>query len=177
MGRRHPRNRISGETASNPYQPQDPYGQSPYGDQQQPPQAPQPGYGYPQQTPPPAAPYGQDPYAQQQQPPYGYPQQQGYGGYQQPGYGGYGPTGENNGIAIASMVVGIVSMVGICFFGGFLGIVAIGLGIPALNKSKTTGTGRNQAIAGIVLGALSLLLAIVFVIIAFSSSNFSGSSY
>ncbi|MHA6760501.1 DUF4190 domain-containing protein [Streptacidiphilus sp. PAMC 29251] len=162
---------------SNPYQPQDPYSQNPYGEQAPPP-PPQPGYGYPQQPPPPpGAPYGQDPYAQQpppQQPGYGYPQQPGYSGYQQPGYGGgYGQTGENNGIAVASMVVGIVSIVGICFFGGFLGLVALGLGIGGLNRSKTTGTGRGQAIAGIVTGSVGVLVAVILLAAILSSPSFS----
>lgn len=181
---------------SNPYQPQDPFskGQSPYGEQppQTPPPPPAPGYGYPQpQTPPPApygqdpyaqAPYGQDPYAQQQpygqQPPppgYGY-QDPSYGGFQQPGYGGYGPTGQNNGVATAGMVVGIVSIVGFCFLGGFLGLVALGLGIGGLNRSKTTGTGRSQAIAGIVLGSIGVVIQILYLAIIWGSS-FSNSTY
>lgn len=64
---------------NNPYgqQPQAPQG--PYG--QQPPVPPQgqPGYGYPQQTPP--------------QQPYGYPQQQGVPPQGQPAYGGYPQQG------------------------------------------------------------------------------------
>ena len=100
------------------------------------------------------------------------PQQPGYTGYQQPGYG-YGPTGENNGIALASMIVGIVSIVGICFFGGFLGLVALGLGIGGLNRSKTTGTGRGQAIAGIVTGSVGVLVAVILLAAILSSPSFS----
>ena len=146
---------------SDPYQPQDPYANNPYGPQPPPPPTPPLGYGYPQQ----------DPYAQQPQQGYGYPQQPGYD--QQLGYGGYGgPTGQNNGLATASMVVGIVSLVGVCFFGWITGIVAVGLGIAGVNKSKITGTGRGQSIAGIVTGGLGLLIGIVLVLVLVSSNSF-----
>jgi hypothetical protein len=141
---------------SNPYQ-QDPYTPGPYGAPQQggygQPAAPQ--YGYPQQpgyqTPPPQ-------YAQQQpqpQPPY----------YPQPGVPGY-LTGEPNQLATAAVAMGFISVLGICMygFGGFLGVVGVGLGIAALNKAKTTGTGRNQAIGGIVLSALGILIGIAVVV-------------
>jgi hypothetical protein len=144
---------------SDPYQPQDQYANNPYGPQPTPPPTPPPGYGYPQP----------DPYAQPQPQGYGYPQQPGYGGYN---YGG--PTGQNNGIAVAAMVVGIVSVVFSCFFGGFIGIVAIGLGIAGLNKSRITGTGRGQSIAGIATGAAGLLIALVSIVIL-TGSGFSSS--
>ncbi|OEU97773.1 hypothetical protein AN217_07820 [Streptomyces qinglanensis] len=77
-----------------------PYGQGPYG--QQPPQPPQPGYGYPQQPPQQQPGYGYPQQGQpQQQPGYGYPQQgqpQGGAPYGQPGQpqGGapYGQPGQ-----------------------------------------------------------------------------------
>ncbi len=153
---------------SDPYQPQDPYANNPYGPQPTPPPTPPPGYGYPQQ----------DPYAQQQPQGYGYPPQPGYP--QQPGYGGYGyggPTGQNNGIAVASLVVGIISIVGSCFFGGLIGIVAVGLGIAGLNKSRTTGTGRGQSIAGIATGAVGLLISIVFIIILVAGNSLDSTYY
>ncbi|ORV25299.1 hypothetical protein AWB99_22755 [Mycolicibacterium confluentis] len=44
-------------------------------------------------------------------------------------------------------------------------IVGIVLGVVALNQIKTTGQpGRGLAIAGIVVGALTLLLALILVI-------------
>ncbi|MFH9175406.1 hypothetical protein [Streptomyces albogriseolus] len=89
-----------------------PYGQQgPYGGQ---PQTPQPGYGYPQQAPPPAQPgygypqqppYGQPPYGQPpygQQPPYGMPPQP-------PASGGGG--GGGGGGKVAAIVVGAVAVV------------------------------------------------------------------
>ncbi|MGW7414939.1 hypothetical protein [Streptomyces sp. NPDC054863] len=82
-----------------PYGGQQPQQPNPYGGQsgpygQQPPQG-QPGYGYPQQAPPPQgygypqqAPPQQQPYGQQPQPPYGQQPQPPYG--QQPPQGPYG---------------------------------------------------------------------------------------
>jgi hypothetical protein len=132
---------------SDPYQQQDPYGQQP-----------PPGYGYPPQAP----------YAQQQQG-YGYPPQQpGFGGYP---YGGPGPTGQNNGLALASMIVGIVSLIGVCFFGWLTGVVAVGLGIGGLKRSRSTGTGRGQAIGGIVTGALGVLIGVVLIIALVASDS------
>jgi hypothetical protein len=89
-----------------PQQPPQPPQQGGYGQPQ-----PQPGYGYPQQAPPPAqGPYGQPGYGQQPgQPPYGqqFPQQPGYGYPQQPPQGGSGKrTGIIVGVVVALVAVG-----------------------------------------------------------------------
>lgn len=68
------------------------------------------------------------------------------------------PPGDKKGLAIASLVVGIINLCGwllpICGFP--LGIVAIVLGVLGLPSSQ-----RTLAIAGIVLGGLTILLAII----------------
>lgn len=67
-----------------------------------------------------------------------------------------------DGMAIASLVVGLVS-----FFTGmtFLGVVAVGLGIAALRRTSTAGTrGRGLAIAGIATGGLAALLTVAVVL-------------
>ncbi|MGW4652101.1 hypothetical protein [Kitasatospora sp. NPDC004289] len=119
---------------SNPYQqpPPDPYGG--YGQQPHPHQA-YPGPGYPQQH---------------QQPQPGYPM-----GPMAP----VGPVAEPNGMANAALALGFASIV-ICFYGALLGPVGLGLGIAGLNRSQRTGVGRTQAIGGIVLSALGLLIGI-----------------
>ncbi|MEV5366509.1 hypothetical protein AB0L12_27715 [Streptomyces cellulosae] len=103
-----------GPYGGQPQQP-GPYGQQgPYGGQ---PQTPQPGYGHPQQAPPPAQPgYGypqQHPGVPPQQPPYGQPP---YG--QQPAYGQpqYGmppqpPASGGGGGKVAAIVVGALAVV------------------------------------------------------------------
>lgn len=123
---------------SNPYQtppPQPPYGG--YG------QAPQQPYGAPQ-TPPPAYP----------QPGYGYPQPQPYAPQ---------PVAEQNGMATASLVLGFLGIV-VCFYGGLLAPIGLGLGIAGLNKSQSTGVGRTQAIGGIALSTLGILIGIAGIV-------------
>ncbi|WP_431679013.1 hypothetical protein [Kitasatospora sp. KL5] len=129
---------------SNPYQP-DPYGG--YGQPQQP--YGTPGYGAPQ-------------YQQPQQPGYGYPQQP------QP-YAAPGPVVvQANSAATASVVLGFIGILTSCFYGGFLGLVGLGVGISGLNKSNQTGVGRNAAIGGIVLNVLAVLISIAIVVFYFS---------
>jgi hypothetical protein len=133
-------------------------GQSVYGQPGQPGygQPGQPGYGQP----------GQPGYGQQG---YGQPGQQGYGQYGQPGYGqqGYGqpgypygpPTRRNNGMAIASMVLGIVW---IYWIGSVLALV---FGIIAKKQIRETGEGGSgTATAGIVLGAIGMVTLSLFLI-------------
>ncbi len=142
------------------YGQQPPYGQPAYG--QQPPYG-QPGYGqagYGQQPP-----YGQPGYGQQS--PYG---QGGYGqpGYGQPGYG-YAPSTPNNGKATASLITGIVTLVlSFCPGFGLIGIVAIVLGSKARGEIRDSGGrqgGDSMALAGIVTGALAVLVAVALLVV------------
>lgn len=82
-------------------------------------------------------------------------------GYQ-PGYG-IRPR-RNNGLSIASMVTGIVSIV-FCWFGALLAIVAIVLGVVGLNQIKNDATqqGRGFAIAGIACGVFAFVLQAVLI--------------
>ena len=80
-----------------------------------------------------------------------------------------------NGLAIASMICGILSLVFFCFCGGlFLGIPAVICGHLSLNQLNAPGNcqqGRRMAIAGLVCG----YLGIAFLIIMMLGGN--GSSY
>ena len=125
--------------------PQDPFatpgdqpsGQQPGGYGQQP-----GGYGQPGQHPPPPG-YGQQPFGQ-------------------PGHAGP----QKNGMGIASLVLGILSLVSWFFFiGGLFGLIAIILGVIALGRVKR-GEANNKgvAIAGIVTGAIGLLLTVLVVV-------------
>ncbi|MFB7865817.1 MULTISPECIES: DUF4190 domain-containing protein [unclassified Streptomyces] len=120
-----------------------------------PPAAPGGGFGYPTA---PAAP---------QQPGYGYPAAPpspygGYGaGYGQPGWG----ASPSNGMGTAAMVLGIIAVVGFCFYGlgTVLGILALIFGVIGLKKAnRGEATNRGMAIAGIVLGAIGALVSSVF---------------
>jgi hypothetical protein len=130
-------------------------------------QAPPP-YGTPGNYPPPP-PYGAAPgYG----PPPGYPPP-GYGapGYGAPGYGapGYGAPGypaygaqptKTNALAIASLVASVVSLCGI---GSIAGII---LGVVAINQIKVSGeSGRGLALAGIIVGAVTLLFSMLWLVL------------
>ncbi|WP_412074588.1 DUF4190 domain-containing protein [Streptomyces sp. col6] len=111
--------------------------------------------GYPGSQPPPAASYGY---------PAGQPAQFGYPGY--PGYGHpWGGPQPANGMGIAALVLGLISVVGFCMYG--LGIV---LGVLALIFG-VLGRGRAQrgeadnggvALAGIILGSVGIVVSAAF---------------
>ena len=111
--------------------------------------APPPGYG----APPPPPGYGAPP--------------PGYGGQPQYGYQPGGPKPGTNGLAIASLVTGIL---GCC---GPLAIAAIVLGIVARGQIKQSGQqGEGLAIAGIICGALWLVVSILLVATGNSSFEY-----
>jgi hypothetical protein len=90
----------------------------------------------------------------------------GYPNYQPPPP----PAGASTGLAIASLVLGILSVPCFCFtwFDLPLAIVAIILGVLALNKVKTgQGGGKGMATAGLILGSIGLILALVLIIVGF----------
>ena len=92
--------------------------------------------------PPPYQPYGAAP----------------YGPYQQ------GRPDGTNGQAIGALVAGILG-VPLCFC--FIpSIVAIVLGILAMNETKRTGQdGHGMALAGLILGGISVALGAIFMVI------------
>jgi hypothetical protein len=129
--------------------PQPPEGQQPQG--QVPPVTPPP---YPYQQPYAQPPYGQQPYGQ---PPYGQP-------YGQPPYP-YAQRG-TNGLAIASMVLGIVW---IYWVGSILALI---FGYVARSQIRQNGQGGDgMAIAGIVLGWIGVGTLLLMVILAVSASS------
>lgn len=144
----------------------------------QPPQysAPQQGYNPPQYSAPQQN-YNQPQYGTPQQdynqPQYGTPQQS----YNQPQYGApqygqpmYPPMVEKDdskGMAIASLVCGILSLT--CCCGSFIpSILAIVFGIISKNRKSQN---NGMALTGIILGAIGVLFSIAY--IAFiASGNF-----
>src|SRR5687768_14737450 len=105
----------------------------------QPPQE-QPPPGYPQQP----GQYPQQP-GQYPQQPGQYPQQQYPPGYGPPGY----PPRKTNGLAIASLVLGLLW---ICYIGSILALVFGYQGKKQIDASQGREEGRGLAVAGIVLG-------------------------
>jgi uncharacterized membrane protein len=69
------------------------------------------------------------------------------------------PVSDRRGLAIASLVLGILSLCGSWTFwcGGILSVIGIVLGALGLNSK-----GKGMAIAGIILSVLGLILVIIF---------------
>ena len=72
---------------------------------------------------------------------------------------------KGNGLAIAGMVLGIVSM----FLGYIIWFIALPciltglvLSVVGLNKAKAVGTGRGMAVAGLVLTTIALVCLVIF---------------
>jgi Domain of unknown function (DUF4190) len=117
----------------------------------QPTYQPPPAYTPPPSYPPPGAP----PPGASYPPPSSYP-----GGYS----GGYPQPSKTNQMAIWSLVASLIGIV--CGIGSFVGIV---LGIIALNQIKQTREGGyGLAVAGIVVGVVSLIISILWYAFAFS---------
>jgi len=127
-----------------------------------------PGYGAPSYPPPPqygtpqygTPQYGAQPYGAQTP---GYPPPT---GYPAPDYSIYGaPPQKTNTMAIASLVASLVGF--LCWLGSIAGIV---LGIVAMNQIKQSREqGHGLAVAGIAIGAVSLIVGFVFMVVAFNS--------
>jgi len=91
----------------------------------------------------------------------------GQGAPQGPGYPGWPVAQSTNSKAIASLVIGLTSLVLFWLVGaGLLGIVAVVLGLMARSEIRRSG-GREQgdglAIAGIITGAMAAVLVVVLV--------------
>lgn len=120
-----------------------------------------PGYQQPGYPPPPPGyqPYGSfgNPYDTSG----GYPPPAGYGPYP----GGYGGAPRTNALAIWSLVASLVGFV--CCLGSVAGIV---LGLVSLNQIKQNNEeGQGLAIAGIAVGAVSLLAGVVMAVVIMNS--------
>ncbi|GAB2753490.1 DUF4190 domain-containing protein [Amycolatopsis magusensis] len=117
----------------------------------------------------------QDPHGQQD--PYGHPSgpfPQQSGGYPPPGYGpsGYGgpPQSQDQGMAVGSLVC---SIVGIFICPAVLSIVGIVLGHIAVGKAdRGEAGGRGMAMAGLIIGYVTIALIIVAVIVAIAIGAF-----
>jgi len=156
---------------------------APMGDPLPPPPAPMPppGGSAPPPPPPPAppaptppAPPAPTPSAYPTPPPPAYPTAPppAYAATPPPGYAtapGYRPPAKpkNNGLAIASLVLGILSVVFFCaWFFPVMPILAVIFGHIALSQIRKQGTGgRGFAIAGLVTGYIGLAITVVLIIL------------
>ena len=71
-------------------------------------------------------------------------------------------TSSPSGLAIASFVVGLISVLISCCFGGVLGFVSLILGIVSLVRKEN---GKGFSIAGIILSVISILITILTVML------------
>jgi hypothetical protein len=132
---------------------------------------PPPGWQQPAPPPPPPPPYGAPPGWAPPPPPYGAPP----GSYPQYGYQPYGyPRPPSfNGFAIAAPICAVV--IGIVpFVGGSLGVIFGLIGIRHCQRSAERG--RGLAIAGVVLGGLSLLGWVLIFAVSLSHGSNNGGS-
>jgi hypothetical protein len=61
-------------------------------------------------------------------------------------------------MAVAALIFGLLSFICLPFLGPILAVV---FGIIGLGKAKQTGTGRGMSLAGIILGVIGMIAAIV----------------
>lgn len=73
-----------------------------------------------------------------------------------------------NGLGIASMIIGIISLLLSCCYGGFLGIVGLILGIIAMTKSDSK---KGTAIAGIITSGIAVLMSVILLIAGVSATD------
>lgn len=99
------------------------------------------------------------------------PQQPPQNPYEQPAHGGAGamgqPQGQNNTLGLIAMILGIIAIpLGLCcgLFGSPFGIAAIVLGFLGKKKAdEGQASNRGQAMAGIICGAVGIVLGIISV--------------
>ena len=98
------------------------------------------------------------------------PQQGGYPAAP-PGYGyGYPPAqAQTNGLAIAAMVCGIISLIFLWIILGPLAIIFGGVGLARANRGAPH---RGMAIAGIVLGIVAIVGYIILIAVLVNDHNF-----
>lgn len=100
-------------------------------------------------------------------PPYqGPPTYQGY-----PGYPGYPAQPQQNGLGTASMVLGIIAVVGFwsswpALIMAVLAIIFGGVGISRANSGRASNKG--MAVAGLVLGIVAIALFVLAVVVFFA---------
>lgn len=158
-----------------PSQPYNSYpGDTAYGQPSAPAYDPQPappygGYADPTPPAPPANPYGSNPYAANPYDTNPYevnPYQPSYGGY-----GAYGIVPTIHPQSVPALVTGILGLA-ICPFVGIAGLVLGNKARKAIDAEPGRYTGRGQATAGFVLGIISIVYAVLWVV--FVTAGMSG---
>ena len=76
-------------------------------------------------------------------------------------------AGQGNGMAVAALVLGIISFVLFfaCGVGILAGVVAVILGFLGMSKAKQIGKGRGMSIAGLILGGVGIVVSALFLVL------------
>ena len=82
---------------------------------------------------------------------------------------------QTSGLAIASMVLGIVSFVFVGIILGPLAIIFGSIAIKKIDKHPHELSGRGMALAGIICGIVVTVLNVAFLVFVLTSGSFSGS--
>jgi hypothetical protein len=95
---------------------------------------------------------------------------------QPPVYNNPTPPAPGKGLSIASMVLGIVSIVLCCIYGGVLGIPGLILGIIGMKNNPQS---KGMAIAGIITSIIGIviLIALIIMIVVIGSASISDWEY
>ena len=82
-------------------------------------------------------------------------------------------AGPSNGMAIAALVLGIVSLVLFfaCGAGILAGLLAVVFGFIGMSKAKEIGKGRGMGLAGLILGLVGIIGGILFLVLVIIGVN------
>lgn len=83
-----------------------------------------------------------------------------------PGAGGHGASRPTNGLAVASLTLGIIGaafgLIPLTFFIAWIcGVLAVVFGGVGIKRARDGATGKGMAIAGTVLGVAAVLLGVL----------------
>ena len=99
--------------------------------------------------------------------------------YASPGYPGqmmpYGPgmmESRSSGLAVASMVSGIIGIVVCPFFGSIPAVICGHMALSQINQSPMPMSGRGMAIAGLVMGYLPIAIIAISMVMLVVSQMF-----
>ena len=114
------------------------------------------GQNPPAQQPPGS--YGQPQYPQTQPPQYPPPP----GQYPPPQYGAPPFQPKTNGLAVASLVLGILW---VCSLGSILAVIFGYMAMKQIDESQGRETGRGLALAGVVLGWIGVAFLVLYIVL------------
>ena len=83
------------------------------------------------------------------------------------------PQQGGNGLAVAALVLGILSLVlfFIPFLGILLGLLGLIFGGIGIGRANRVGKGKGMAVAGLVMGILGLLLGLTWIFLIVSGAH------